>query len=276
MAPKTLIAILLLASTVNAVNAAEASCTPAHKFDTISPGALTVATSTLPPFDSLDTSGKYSGIEADVLAKFAAKECINLKPVLVDPSGQIQYVVAGRSDLSAFGWYRSEARTKVLNLSTPLLLERLAIYSKDGTNSLDSLRGRRVGTVQGYLWVPDLQALLGDSLKLYPTPVALAQDLTAGRIDAGIDSFTKGAYAQQHSGGYPGLAIKPALPDAKVKASVLPAQTAFLISKDNGPLLNALNATVEEMRSSGELGKLLKKYGLDPSAAQVGEPRLVK
>jgi polar amino acid transport system substrate-binding protein len=261
---------------VTATAAMAAACTPAHKFNTVSPGVLTIATSTLPPFDSLDVSGNFSGIEADLIKYIAARECLRVQPAMVDPTGQTQYVLAGRADLGAFGWYRSEARSRVLNLSAPLLVERLAIYSKDGSDSIDSLKGRRVGTVQGYLWVPDLRAVLGDSVKLYPTPVALAQDLAAGRIDAAIDSYTKGAYAQSHSNGYPNLTIRPAKPDNRVHASVLPAQTAFLMPKSNDALAKAVDDDIAEARASGEFSRILKQYGVEPSSADVGAPRFVQ
>ncbi len=254
---------------------AQADCKPFGKLTTLTPGLLTVSTGTLPPFNSVDASGNYTGVEADVLKQFAVKYCLTIKPIIADPAGIIQYVVSGRSDLAAFGWYRTSARAKVVRIGDPLLLERMAIYSKDGSTKLSSLKGRKVGTMQGYLWVADLKALLGDSLVLYPNPVALAQDLASGRVDVGIDSYSKGVFAQKTAGGYPGLQIRVAEPEKEVKSSVEPAQTGFLVQLGNEALAEAIAKHIQELRGSGELGRILTKYGLDPSAANVGEPRMI-
>lgn len=259
-----------------AFNAQAQDCKPVANVTTVTPGSLTVTTGPLPPFDVVDAAGNFSGIDADVLQVIAAKLCLSLKPVVVDPAAMIQYVVSGRADMSALNWWRSAARSKVLNIAAPMFLERLALYSKDGYTSLAQLKGKRVGTIQGYLWVPDLKAALGESLVMYPNQVNLAQDLLAGRIDVGIDSYTKGIYAQRTAGAYPGLQIKVAEPDARVAATVEPAQTGFLVGKNNEALLKAVNDAVEELRRSGELERIVAKYGLDAaSMTRVGPPRLV-
>lgn len=33
-----------------------------------------------------------------------------------------------------------------------------------------------------------------------------------------------------------------------------------------------MNATIEDLRVDGAIAKLLKKYGLDPSVAEMGDP----
>jgi len=278
MQPKQFLPLVVAALNLgmNHVASAQAACVPAHKFPLLTNGVIQVATGAVPPFDVISSTGDYTGVDADILKRVAAMECVKLTTVVVDPPGQIQYVLSGKADISAFGWYRSAARDRVLSLSQPLLLERLAIYSKDGTTSISALKSRRVGTVQGYLWVTDLQGVLGDSLKLYPNPVALAQDLGAGRVDAAIDSYTKGIYAQRTQGGYKGFQIKPADPDKRVATSMLPAQTTFLMSRSNQAFAKAVDADVQNLRSSGEIARILRSYQLDPSAADVGDPRLVQ
>ena len=104
-------------------------CKPAARVTTVTPGVLTVTTGPLPPFDVIDGTGNYSGIDADILRIFAAKMCLTLKPVVVDPAAMIQYVVSGRADMSALNWWRSAARAKVLNIGSPMFLERMALYS---------------------------------------------------------------------------------------------------------------------------------------------------
>ncbi|EIP84726.1 amino acid ABC transporter, periplasmic amino acid-binding protein [Burkholderia humptydooensis MSMB43] len=177
--------------------------------------------------------------------------------------------------MSAGQWYRTGDRAKVVGLTDPLYLDQLGIYSKEGFTKISDLKGKQVGTVQGYNWTADLQAVFKDDLKLYPTPVALAQDLQAGRVDAGLDSVATGLYAQK-KGGYQGMKIRVGLADPRVKASVNPAQVGFVFSKDNAALGEAINADIAEMQKAGEIAAILKSYGLDPKGADVGPARLIQ
>lgn len=257
------------------VTNAFAQCKPAHQFKTVTPGTLTISTAEFPPFDVPGSDGSLGGVEGDILKKIADKECLKINAQPVGFSSAIQYVTTGKADISAGQWYRTADRAKVVGLSDPLYLDQLAIYSKEGITRLGDLKGKQVGTVQGYNWTADLQALYKDDLKLYPTPVALAQDLQAGRVDAGLDSIATGLYAQK-KGGYSGMKILVGAPDPRVRASVNPAQVGFVLSKDNPTLGTALNADIAEMQKNGEIAQILKSYGLDPKGADVGPARLIQ
>ena len=73
-----------------------------------------------------------------------------------------------------------------------------------------------------------------------------------------------------------GIQIKVAGKDERVQASVNAAQAGLPLSKDNADLLAAVNADLAEIRSSGKLVGVLEKFGLQKSAADVGNPRLIK
>lgn len=257
-------------------SAASASdCTPAHTFETLVPGKLTVTVYDAPPFSTTGNGVTFGGVDADILKVIAEKECLEIAPVVVDPAAAIQYVIAGKADIAAGDWYRSVARSKVMGLSFPTYLDQMGIYSRDGISKVDDLVGRKVGAVSGYIWVPALQKLLGNDLKLYPNPVALAQDLDGGRIDVAVDSYGTGVYAQKR-GGYPGITIKVSEPDERVPASVEPPQANLPFSKNNEGLGEALNELLKTMHSSGQIATILSENGLDPSGADVGEPRMVQ
>ena len=136
------------------------------------------------------TSGsEIGGVDGDILKSIAKSACLTLTPVVVDPAATIQYVISGKADIAGGDWYRTAERAKVLGLSAPTYLDQMGIYSKDGASTVAAMMGKQVGTVSGFLWVADLQKLLGSNLHLYPNPVALAQDLQAGRIQIGVDSY---------------------------------------------------------------------------------------
>lgn len=250
-------------------------CTPAHTFPTVEAGKLTVAIYEYPPFSTVTADGQIGGVDSDIVKAIAKANCLEIVPVSVDPAATIQYVVSGKADVAVGDWYRTEERARVMGLSWPTYLDQMGIYSKDGLSKIEDLLGKKVGTVSGFLWVTDLQALLGSDLQLYPNPVALAQDLAAGRVEVGVDSFGTGVFAQA-KGGYEGIQIKVAEPDDRVQASIQAAQAAIIYSLDNPGFGAALDAGIQAMHASGELAEILKANGLDPSGADVGEPRLVK
>jgi polar amino acid transport system substrate-binding protein len=248
------------------------ACTPAHHFQTVKPGVLTIAVAAYPPFDRIDPNGTFSGVDADILQAFADKECLKIEATSTDPAAAIQYVTSGRADISSSAWYRTSERAKVVGISDPLYLDTVGIFSRQGFKSFNELQGKTVGTVQGYNWVSDLQSVFGGNLKLYPNPVALIQDLKAGRVDVGVNGYVQGTIAEK-KGELGDLKVENAQPDPRIRSSVQPAQSGFLYTKENAALGGALNAFIKEQQSKGDIARILGKHGIDSSVAQVGEPR---
>jgi len=251
-----------------------AECKPGHSFETLTPGVLTVAAWVFPPYSIPGPNQALGGVDGEIIKKIAARECLTIKASVLDPAAAIQSVVTRRADVVIGDWYRTVERGKVLGLSAPLYLDVMGIISKPGYASVGELEGKRVGTVQGYLWVNDLKKVLGDNLVLYPNPVAMAQDLASGRIEAGIDSHAV-AVASQQKGAYQGASIKVSAPDARVKATGQPGQTAIPYMLSNAGLGKALDGNIQALHASGEIARILEDHGLDRQAAEVGAPRLV-
>jgi len=271
-----ILGIAVIGASFVAASAWADDCKPAHQFKTVAPGKLTVAIYEYPPFTTASPdSTTIGGVDSDIAKRFAAANCLEVTPVVVDPAATVQYVVSGKADVATGDWYRTAERAKVMGLSYPTYLDQMGVYSKSGVSKVADLIGKKVGTVSGFLWVAELQKLLGANLALYPNPVALAQDLAAGRIEVGVDSYGTGAYAQKR-GGYPGIQIKVAEPDERVQASIQAAQSNIIYSKSNPEFGAALDDAIKQLHDNGGLAEILKSYGLDPSGANVGEPRVVK
>lgn len=262
----------LVALSVSSLSQAD-ECKPLHQIKTVSPGEITVTSIVLPPFAFKGDNGAFEGVDADIINQFAKDNCLKVKHVVTDSGAAVQYVVAGRSDVSVGAWYRTSERAKVLGITDPVYLEQTAIYSRTGATKFDDLKGKKVGTVQGYLWVPELKKLYGSDLSLYPNAVALAQDISSGRIDAAVNTFAIGVEAQKQGGLAKDIQIKVADADDRVKSSVYPAQTGFLYSKTNTELGAGLNEAIKAARDNGSLAKSLTKHDLSATAAEVGEAR---
>ena len=241
----------------------------------VTDGTLTIAVTTYAPHSFLDEAGKASGIDGDIATEFAKRNCLKVKAVAVDPAAAIQYVLSGQADVAAGDWYRTAERAKVMNLSAPLYTDQMAIYSRDGLGKVSDLEGKKVGTVQGYLWVADLKTLLGSSLKLYPNSVNMQQDLLSGRIDVAVDGYSQGVVAAQ-TGALKEIKVTVAEPDPRVKATAEAAQAAFPYALSATDFGAALDASISEMHQDGTIIGILQSYGLDGSAAETGAPRLLQ
>lgn len=251
------------------------NCKPNPAFKTINPGSLTVAVYNYPPFTTVGDQNQIGGIDSDVVKQIAQSNCLTVIPVVVDPSAVIQNVLTNKADLGIGDWYRTAARAKVLGMSYPIYIDQMAFYSHDGASQVNELSGKRVGAVSGFLYAGQIQSLLDKPVVLYPNPVALAQDLAAGRIDIAVDSYGTGKYAQSR-GAYEGVKIEIAKPDPRVPLSVEPAQISFLYNMKNTELGTALDAEIKRLHGEGKIAEILKSNGLSESGAKVGEPRLIK
>lgn len=245
-----------------------AGCEPAHDFDTVQDGTLTVTTFDLPPFTQVK-GHDLAGVDGDILYAIAKRECVTVTVVPQATAANIPTVKVGRADLTAAAWYRTAERAKVVSLTDPLYTDQMGVISKDGVSAIPDFKGRKVGTVDGYLWVEDMRNYLGSDLKVYSTTLNMYQDLAAGRIDVGVDSFGSGKYNAD------GLKVEVAQPLDAVAASQQGAQIAYPLNADNAAMLEAFNADIAELHASGEIERILEKNGLDRSAADVGDPELI-
>lgn len=251
-------------------------CKPKHEFTTVEKGYLTVAPGTYPPYSYVDPSGELQGIDGDIVKLIAAMECLKVKAIPVDPAAALQYVISGKAEMTTGDWYRTEARAKVTALSAPLYLDQMAVYSRTGIDSVDGfMKEPAVGSTQGNLWIPDVKKLLGEKLKLYPTSPAALQDLQAGRITVVLDGYSVGVLAQKQ-GAMKDIVIKVIKPDPRVAASMEAGQGTLPMYKGNDALHKAVDDDIKELHENGEIAKILVKFGLDPSAAETGAPRLIK
>ena len=269
----TLVAALLLAALPAAADAQ--SCTPRHTFTTVEPGFITVGASTYAPYSLINADGVLVGIDGDIMAEIAKLECLKVKPVIADGGSGIQYVLSKKADTTTGDWYRTAERARVVYLSAPLYVDQMAVYSKQGYDSISQMEGKVIGSTSGNLWNADMKKVFGDKVKLYQTSVAMQQDLMAGRVDLGVDGESIGVVAQQQ-GQLPGIKIVGIKPDPRVAASQEAGQGTFPLTKDNTAMGKAFDEDIEQLHKDGTIGKLLAKYGLSESAATTGAPRLIK
>lgn len=264
-------AALLMTACGGEAPRATGDCTPRHQFDTITEGTLTVGVFDLPPYSTTTGPDGMGGVDAEIVREIAKRECLTITAQAGNTPSLIPGVQQGRLDLAIGDWYRTEARAKIVNLSDPLYLDEMGIISATGVTTVAEMEGKKVGTVDGYLWVSDLQKVLGENLALYPSSVDMNQDFKAGRIEIGVDSY--GSALQTFRGTE--TKVEVAKPDDRVAASKEAAQATFPMTKDNTAMLTAFNENIAELHADGTIARILEAHGLPASAAETGPPRLI-
>lgn len=263
--------LLLTGCSAPATTGGVANCTAAHPdVKTITAGTLAVAAPDFPPFTSM-TGGTPSGIDVEIVEAIAKMECLTTSYTQVDYGNTVGTVQSGRTDLGIGDYYRTTSRAEQVGLSDPLYYDGMGLISKDGVSDIPTILTRKVGTVDGYLWVPDLKKIY-PSLKIYKSNVEMWADLKAGRIDVGIDSIP---VAQYHAKDNAGWQVTTAKADERVGASVKPATAGLLYTKGNTSLETALNEDIATLHSNGELEKIFTKFNVDPSQTKVTDKSLL-
>lgn len=245
-------------------------CVPAKTFSTITDGELRVAATDLPPFSAIDGTVPTQ-VDGQLIMEFAEQNCLKVVAQPYTYSNAIPALQSNRVDVVIGAWNRTAERAKVVALSAPVYLDQMGLISSERITTIDQLVGKKVGTPDGYLWVDDLKRLLGDDLQLYDTNVDVKNDLEAGRIEVAADSY--GAAVKLFDGGEYVVSIPEG--DPRVAASTEPAQVGFPVSKSSPSLLSALDAAIQEFHADGLIKEILRKNGLDESAAETGQPRLI-
>lgn len=246
-----------------------AACEPKYEFTTVTEGILTLSTyDGMPYFGEAD--GAQQGIDADFLNQFAADSCLEAKWVVSPSASVIQAVASGRADIAAGGWYATAERGEIVGLSNPTYVELPTIFSTDGTSNVQDLAGKSVGTVAGYTWVPELQAITPD-VKEYQSSDEVLQDLAAGRIQFAVLGSIDAPYLVSQNKDYSKIQSKLMDPDPAVASSVTPSLPNYPHTKGNTTLTEALNQAIADAKDNGSFAEIMTKYGLDPELVNTAE-----
>jgi ABC-type amino acid transport substrate-binding protein len=235
----------------------------AQTLEVVEPATLTIAfTGDMPGTGYQD--GKMVGYDGEILQRAADSLKLKVKPALMEWSGTIASVQAQRVDVMAgtMGW--TEQRSKIMTLSDPIHYFKNGITQIDKTNwsTLKDLENRKVGTITGFSFIPELRKISGLQLSLYDTSDAAVRDLLAGRLDAVIGDPPVMQYAISRN---PQWRIKfNAFTDASPDFPLLTGlgQVVFGMNKASPELAKAVNAQIAKLWQTCELRKIGNNYGL--------------
>lgn len=248
-----------------------ADCVPVAEFDTIVDGTLTVAAVQQLPGINVDVNtGDITGLDGVLLTKFADDNCLKLDVQPLAGAAAVAAMTEGKADVAGGGWYKTEARGEVLGQSETLWYDQAGIVAKSEVDSIDDLKGMKVGLVGGALFeAPLTEALGAENVVAYQSMDAIFQDLEAGRIDAGIGAGAT-LTIQVADRGNDELKVSTLDFDTNYEVLTTPGEPNYPYTKTNEALGDALNAFIGEAKEAGLIKDALAEYGITSDVALNG------
>jgi polar amino acid transport system substrate-binding protein len=227
-----------------------------------SSNTLTMATSAdYPPYEFIDTSsGKEEivGFDVDIAKYITEKNGKTLQINNIDFNGLIPSLQAKRADFVMAGMTPTEERKKSVDFSDIYYEAKNTIVAKKGANlkTSDSLKGKKVGVQLGSIQEGIAKKMQGITMQPLNKINEIVQEIKVGRIKAAIieDTVAKGYIA--------------ANPD--LEFNILPATEAAgsaIAFPKGSPLPAGFNPVLQEMKASGKLEELVKKWFGEDSPA---------
>lgn len=245
-------------------------CTPLHEFPTLEEGVLNVAAmNAAPKFHALSDSGPFEGIDATLLTEFAEENCLQVlfKP-MTGAAAQLD-LREGKSDLFGGLHIKTPARGEVFGQSEGYVIyDALGITSaeEDGYDTIESLKGAKIGALSGSFFVETLKAAFGaENIEEYQNETNAFEDLKAGRIDAVANQSMMSFNLSDKQEGYVSHVI--------AEDSNYPELTALLEitwphTKDVPEFTAAIDDYFTRAKADGTVERVLQENGVSAQNAE--------
>ena len=235
----------------------------APNYKLLVPGKLSVAlTGDMPGMAWRD--GKLLGHDGEILQAVADGLGLQINPMPMEWSGAIAAVQAGRVDLIGGNVAWTQQRSEILSLTDPTAYFQNGVTQKDTTswNTLKDLEGKKVGSITGFSFVPELRKIPNAQLSFYDTSDAALRDLLAGRIEAmvGDPPVLNYAIAQNPDWKLRNTPFTDNNPEFPLLTGV-GRQYIFGVSKENKALADAMSAEIRKIWGNCDVRKIGQKYG---------------
>jgi len=133
---------------------------------------------------------------------------------------------------------------------------------KSGVQSPRDLEGKKIGTITGFSFIPELKSIKDLQLSLYDTSDAAVRDLIAGRIDAVIGDPPVVSYAikQNPDWNMHFLAFTDNSADFPLLTGL--GQVVYGLNQKNDDLRQKMDAIIADMWKTCEMKEIGARYGL--------------
>ena len=269
---KKLIALLLAAMLVLTLAACGSKSGVENKYNTVTAGKLTVATSPdFAPYEfyaiSADGTPQLAGFDIALAQYIAAELGLELEMVPIDFDGVLMELQTKSVDLGIAGLSPDPEREGIMDFSDIYYMGGQSFVTVKGSESkFQSLAdtndpayqiGAQTGSIQ--VGLAEENSPDADIVKLAKVTDIIAE-LLAGKLDG---AYIETAVAESYAKNYPELAIVLDVP-YEVEGS------AIGVSKGNAELLAAVNAAIQKALSDGSMDKFVAEAN-ELSAGEIYE-----
>lgn len=219
---------------------------------TVDPGKLTISTSPdFAPYEFTDDAGNIVGIEPEIMGLIAEKLGLELQVDAMDFKSALLAVQQGKSDAVVSGVTVLEERKLVMDFTDSYTTAVQVVVVPEGSDvTLDNLGEKSIGVQQGTTGQIFCEDDFGeDHVVAYSTYSLVIQALLNGQVDCVV---MDNGPAQVHVNANPGLEI--------LDTEYVTEEYAFGITKDNTPLLDAINTALRELIDDGSVQRIIDSY----------------
>ncbi|MGQ7364246.1 ABC transporter substrate-binding protein/permease [Streptococcus suis] len=236
-------------SRLNLTGSVTAKATPVKSSYTI------VADSSFAPFEYQDESGKYVGIDMELIKAIAEQQGFTITIQNPGFDAALNAVQAGQADAVIAGMSITDARKEIFDFSDAYYSSNILLAVKNGSDiaSYEDLKGKTVGAKNGtasYTFLESNKDKYGYSLKAFDEASGMYDSLNSGSIDALMDDEAVLLYAIQQ-----GRDFATPIPGEKS------GEYGFAVKKGANPeLIEMFNNGLAALVESGKYDEILNKY----------------
>ena len=241
------------ASSVAASSEAASTSAAAAELTTVEAGKLTMATNAaFPPYEMTTDAGAFEGIDIDTAQAIADKLGLELQIDDMDFDAALLSVQQGKADIAMAGVTVTDERKNVMDFSDSYATGIQSIIVPEGSDiaSPDDLAGKKIGTQRGttgYIYCTD--DFGEESVQRFSKGADAVQALSTGKIDAVIiDNKPAQVFVDENEG----LKL--------LETPYAEEEYAIAVKKGNTELLDAINASIANLKESGKLDEIVAKY----------------
>lgn len=214
-----------------------------------------VMDSSFAPFEYQNDSGKYEGIDVDLIKAIAEQQGFNIELSNPGFDAALNAVQAGQADAVIAGMSITDARKEIFDFSDPYYTSNILLAVKKGSSvkSYEDLKGMTVGAKNGtasYTWLSEHADQYGYSLRAFDEASTMYDSLNSGSIDALMDDEAVLRYAIKQ-----GRKFETPIDGEKS------GEYGFAVNKGANPeLLEMFNNGLAALVKSGKYDKIVSKY----------------
>ena len=208
-----------------------------------------ITEATFPPYEFL-RGQEIAGIDVEICRAVAQRLNRPFKAETVDFDSVIPAVISGKADLAAAGITVTEDRKKNVDFSIPYVKTGIVVIFRKSSPFKDKeqLKGKKIGVQGGTTSETFVLEELKQEPERFKSPAEAVAALKSGRVEFVIADIDP---AKNCVKGEADLALSD---------FITSEEYAVAIRKGQPELLQAINATISELKKSGQLDKWIRQF----------------